>query len=161
MTELQAPQRAERPSAARPLPVRSAPRSTQRGKPGHASKIFTAGLSTSLVLGIVSYLGNAAKAEARQQAQAELEAAQALQPTIAPVIDTATTVVPAVTPVDAAPAGAAPSVTAAATPAAPAAPTAPVVPQVIAIAVPVPPPPAAAAPPPAATPSSGTTKASG
>lgn len=156
MTEFPPPQRAERLTTARTLPVRSAQRPTQTGKPGHASKIITAGLSTSLVLGIVSYLGNAAKAEARQQAQ--LEATQALQPTIVPAIDTATTVAPVVV----APGVATPAV-AGATPAAattPPAAAAPAAPQVIPIAVPVPPPPVAAAPQPAAA-SSGTTTASG
>ncbi|MCE9621959.1 MAG: hypothetical protein K8R99_06415 [Actinomycetia bacterium] len=73
-----APRQRPNPTA-RTLPTRAAQGST-RG-PGHASKIITAGLSTSLVLGMVSYFGNAAQAQAHQ---AVVPAVQA--PTVIPAV---------------------------------------------------------------------------
>lgn len=77
MTE--SPRSTDRP--ARTLPARVDQNASRR--PGHASKIITAGLSTSLVLGIVSYLGNAANAAeaAKQQAVPAVQAPTVSAPT--------------------------------------------------------------------------------
>ena len=168
--------RTERLPAARALPPRSA-----QG-PAHAAKIVTAGLSTSLMLGIVSYLGNSA-------AQASDSTSGSVPIVPADVATTAPAVVPAVvtTPFTAARAGATPGVQVAVPSSVPGA--VPTVvpgsivpgsvvpgsvsvpgttPQVISVAVPVPVAPTPAAPPapapqPEAPPvvTSGTTSSSG
>jgi len=143
MTDMaNATQRSGRPSAARALPARPAQR------PAHAAKILTAGISTSLLLGIVTYLGNAAAA------------AQPSATTVATVPTTVPASVPTLVPTafPAVPNGQSAVPQVVAVPGAQ-----PALPQVIAVAVPVPVPPPVAAPPPAAPPAvtSGTTSASG
>ncbi len=50
-----------------------ASRAASRSKPAQAAKILTVGISTSLVLGIVSYLGDSARAQAQAKAQVQAQ----------------------------------------------------------------------------------------
>lgn len=140
------------PNPTRVLPVRS-PRRT-----GHASKIAVTGISTSLVLGIVSYMGASAKAEESRQLQAQ-QPTQLAGPTIDPTIGQTVAAIDPTTGQQAVSSATVPVVVGAVP-----ATNAPVVLQVIPVAVPVAVPPAVPGPPiNAATPvvTSATTAASG